>query len=192
MNSTTNDNILRGYTSREKAYEVKDYPYGFRLRTSIFYWIETKEGKGDRLCTYTINPKTGRANAPKCSTYSTFLYLYINDQGHVTHGSIDAYNRETFEARFYFIINKIGEHSLSEEQKKNIRSNYYMHVKLNSPYDAVKYSPDTLQDFKNWVAGKLKHILTCDFKDLVDYPEPPAQDNPNGEIKMTITQRQII
>lgn len=193
-NNTTsglkNDNILRGYTSINTAYEVKDYPYGFRLRTSIFYWIESKPGKGDRFCSYTINPKTGRKNAAKCGTYSPFLYMFINDKGHVEHAGIDSYDREIFQARFYFIIGKIGEEFLSEDQKKNLRVNHYQHVYYNAPYEIVKYSEDKKPAFKEWLTNALTHIKKCEFKDLVDYPEKPQFDKPEEEVKMTITEYQ--
>lgn len=35
--------VLSGHTSPETAYVVDDYPYGFRLRCKIRYWIETKK-----------------------------------------------------------------------------------------------------------------------------------------------------
>lgn len=193
MNTTQteikNDGILRGYTSKEKSFEVKNYPWGFRLKTSIFYWIETKEGKGDRLGTYTIDPKTGRACKPKYSTYNAFMYLYIDPEtGHVKHGSIDSYDREEFEGRFYFIIGKIGEEFISEEQKKNIRVNHYQHVYGNAPYELAKYSEEMKPVFKEWLTNTLKHIKTCAFSELVNYPEKPAFDNPNGEVKMIVTE----
>lgn len=185
-------NILVGYTNQDRPFEVKDYPYGFSLRTSIFYWIETKPGKGDRLGTYTINPKTGRHNAPKYSTYSTFLYLYLDEQGHVKTGRIDSYDVEDFVARFNFIIEKIGEEFISDVQKDNIRINHYQHIRGNAPYQAARYSENTIQDFKNWATATMKHIRTCEFKDLVTYPERPEEDNPEGEIKMTVTHSQIV
>lgn len=135
-----NDNILRGYTSINSAYEVKDYPYGFRLRTSIFYWIETKEGKGDRWCSYTIDPRNGRKNKPKCGTYSPFLYMYVNEENHVTIGGINSYHIDEFRLRFGFIINRIGEEFINESQKKNIRVNHYQHIYASAPYWIVKYS----------------------------------------------------
>jgi len=185
-------NLLNGYTTQQTAYEVKDYPYGFRLRTSIFYWIETKEGKGDRFCSYTINPKNGRPNAPKYSTYSPFMYLYLNDEGHVTYGVIESYAREKFEARFSFIIDKIGEQYLNETQKLNLRVNHYQHVYGNAPYEIVKYSADTKQDYKNWLQFTLKHIKTCPFAELVNYPEKPEPDQPNEEVKMFATTYQTV
>lgn len=179
---------LQGHTSPETAYEVKDYPYGFKLRTSIFYWIESKEGKGDRFCSYTINPKNGRPNKPKCSTYSTFMYLYINEEGHVSHGTIDAYNIEHFEARFEFIINKLDILNITKVQQTNLRVNLYQHVIGNAPYQIVKYTEEKKPVFKEWLTATLKHIKTCDFKELVNYPPKPEYDNPNGEVKATITQ----
>ena len=188
MNNTTKTIYLQGHTSKETAYEIKDYPYGFKLRTSIFYWIETKPGKGDRFCTYTINPKNGKPNAPKYSTYSTFMYLYLNEEWHVKHGVIDAYNIEEFEARFLFIINKLDVLYITKEQQDNLRVNLYQHVRCNAQYEIVKYSTEKQGVFKEWLANTLRHIKTCEFSSLTDYPQKPEYDNPDGEVKMTITQ----
>jgi hypothetical protein len=35
-----NMQILKGHISQETAYLVDDYPYGFRLRCKIRYWLE--------------------------------------------------------------------------------------------------------------------------------------------------------
>lgn len=178
--------ILKGYNSMENALEVKDYPYGFRLRTSIFYWIETKKGKGDRFCTRTINPKNGRFNAPKCSTYSPFLYLQTNEQGHVTTGGLTAYNQELFEARFYFVLKNLYPFYISEDQQHNIRMDYLAHIVGSMPWNKVKYSEDTIQDYTNWCSGIIKHIKTCPFENLVEYPTAPEPDQPDAERKFIV------
>lgn len=190
MNTTTQQPIyLQGHTCKENAYEVKDYPYGFRLKTSIFYWIETKKGKGDRFCSYTINPKTGRPNAPKCSTYSTFMYMYLNEQGYVTHGVIDAYDHDEFEARFEFILNKLDMLYITSDQQSNIRVNLYQHILGNAPYQLVKYSEAHKPLFKAWLSNTVKHIKTSEFKDLLScFPDMPVFDMPENEIGITITQ----
>lgn len=72
--------ILTGHTSESTGYVVDDYPYGFRLRTQIRYWIETREGMGQRFCSQTLNPKSGQWNKPKCSTYSKIILLGINPE----------------------------------------------------------------------------------------------------------------
>jgi hypothetical protein len=75
--------ILIGHTSPETAYLVKDYPYGFRLRTEILYWLEESPTKGFRFCSQTKNPKTGRWNAPKKSTYCKLAgVMFLDDNGH--------------------------------------------------------------------------------------------------------------
>lgn len=72
--------ILPGHTSEETAYLVEDYPYGFRQRTSIRYWIETKNSQGQRYCHQTLNPKTGQWNKPKYSTYAKIILIGLNSE----------------------------------------------------------------------------------------------------------------
>lgn len=98
---------LLGHNSPETAYLVADYPYGFRLRTQIRYWIETKAGHGQRVMSQTRNPKRAGQpwNAPKGSTYAPVKALALNPEtGHVeTHG-VGGYASEAeiagFRARF--------------------------------------------------------------------------------------------
>ena len=71
---------LTGHESEESAYIVNDYPYGFRLRTKIRYWIETKKGFGQRFISQTLNPKNGKWNAPKKGNYTTILLMGLDDQ----------------------------------------------------------------------------------------------------------------
>lgn len=76
--------VLKGHTSEETAYMVDDYPYGFRLRCKIRYWLE-KTKHGVRFCSQTTNPKKAFEvwNAPKKSTYSDVGCMYKDDNGHV-------------------------------------------------------------------------------------------------------------
>lgn len=80
----SNFQALKGHTSPETAYVVADYPYGFRLRTSIRYWLETN-GHGTRFVSQTVNPKTGAWNKPKASTYCP-LGVMLQDltNGHIS------------------------------------------------------------------------------------------------------------
>ncbi len=87
MTKIENVTILIGHTSPETAFVVEDYPYGFRLRCKIRYWLEYKRGNGYRLVSQTTNPKRTDAevwNKPKASTYSelgVMLQLAPNDKG---------------------------------------------------------------------------------------------------------------
>jgi hypothetical protein len=85
--------VLSGHTSPETAFVVDDYPYGFRLRCKIRYWIETKAGHGQRVVSQTTNPKRpGEVwNKPKASTYSTLRVLFLDENGHVQNNGLGSY-----------------------------------------------------------------------------------------------------
>ena len=73
------------HTSQETAYLVDDYPYGFRLRCKIRYWVETKKGFGQRFVSQTTNPKRDNTtwNKPKCGQYAPLIALYLDEQNHL-------------------------------------------------------------------------------------------------------------
>lgn len=84
---------LYGHTSEATAYVVDDYPYGFRERTQIRYWLEAKPKKGWRFVSQTLNPKTDRWNKPKASTYIEWAaVMYRDDKGHVHWDGIGPYS----------------------------------------------------------------------------------------------------
>jgi hypothetical protein len=86
--------LLFNHTSPETAYVVADYPYGFRLRCKIRYWLEFKTGKGFRLVSQTTNPKRpGEVwNKPKASTYCRFGgAMYLDDNEHVQWSGLSEY-----------------------------------------------------------------------------------------------------
>lgn len=83
MSSRNIIKVLSGHINEETAYVINDYPYGFRLRTKIRYWLETKEKNGDRFCSQTLNPETGKWNKPKKSTYIDIGYMFLDKNNHV-------------------------------------------------------------------------------------------------------------
>lgn len=86
--------LLHGHTSPATAYVVTDYPYGFRLRCSIRYWLEFSPKKGFRLVSQTSNPKVAGLvwNKPKASTYCKFGgAMYLDDAGHVHWAGLSEY-----------------------------------------------------------------------------------------------------
>ena len=84
---------LQGFDSEEKAYLVNDYPYGFRLRTQIRYWIETKKGFGQRFCSQTRNPKFPGGeiwNKPKNGIYHTVIGMGLDEKNYVTYTTLSS------------------------------------------------------------------------------------------------------
>lgn len=97
--------VLSGHVSPETAYVVADYPYGFRLRCSIRYWLERDPKRGYRLCSQTTNPKVSATvwNKPKKSTYTMLAVMGLDEQGHVSWTGCSAYDfdkLEDFRAKF--------------------------------------------------------------------------------------------
>lgn len=116
--------LLTGHTTPETAYVVEDYPYGFRLRTSIRYWIETKEGHGQRMISQTLNPKTGRWNAPNASTYDVCLSLTLDPEtGYVSRSGLNGYSKpEEIDAYEAAIIAANAEDSYTREAIRYLRA----------------------------------------------------------------------
>jgi hypothetical protein len=81
--------ILKGHVSPETAYVVNDYPYGFKLRCKIRYWLEYNPKHGFRLVSQTTNPKSVHEvwNKPKANTYTSIAVMHLDDKGHVTWSS---------------------------------------------------------------------------------------------------------
>jgi hypothetical protein len=85
---------LYGHTDENSAYVVDDYPYGFRLRTKIRYWLEKSPSKGYRFVSQTLNPKTQKWNAPKKSTYAELAgAMYLDEKGHVQWDNVNVYTK---------------------------------------------------------------------------------------------------
>lgn len=86
-------NILEKQPTQENPYIVENYPYGFRLRTKIRYWVETTN-RGQRFVSQTLNPKTQEWNKPKKSTYDNIVLIGLNEKGHIQYTSIGVYSLE--------------------------------------------------------------------------------------------------
>jgi hypothetical protein len=86
--------LLTGHISPETAFVVADYPYGFRLRCQIRYWLEFNAKRGFRFMSQTSNPKRGGIwNKPKASTYSRFGgAMFLDDQEHVQWAGLSEYS----------------------------------------------------------------------------------------------------
>ncbi len=90
---------LTGHTTQDTAYLVDDYPYGYRLRCKIRYWLEYKASQGFRLMSQTTNPKKAGEvwNKPKASVYHHLAVMGLNEENHVTWTGIQSYNMDEIE-----------------------------------------------------------------------------------------------
>lgn len=169
-------NILSGHTSFETAHKVSNYPYGFKLRTDIYFWIETTPNKGDRFCSVTVDPKTGKLNKPKKSTYSDFMYLYEDAIGHVHHGVIHIYHLDKIKSQFDFIVNEIGLTNVSIDQENYLRKTYLGHFAVSFSYWIKNISEENKLDFTEWAKETVAHIKGAEFKDIVHFEDYTKED----------------
>jgi hypothetical protein len=84
---------LAGYVNEATALVVNDYPYGFRLRCKIRYWME-HNANGSRFCSQTTDPRKPIEywNKPKKSTYASFGVMFLDEKGHVQWLGLSAYS----------------------------------------------------------------------------------------------------
>jgi hypothetical protein len=114
--------LLFGHVSEETALTCSDYPYGFRLRCERRRWIETTKN-GDRFCSQTMNPKTGRWNKPKKSTYVGIgvMVQYDENQGEKAgHIAWCGVTENVTAERLAGFVGKVGIENLSDAQKKRL------------------------------------------------------------------------
>lgn len=91
------------HISPATAYMVDDYPYGFRLRCKIRYWLDCNPKRGARLVSQTTNPKKPGTvwNKPKASTYARFAgAMYLDDEGHVQWHGLTEYTNAAEAIRY--------------------------------------------------------------------------------------------
>jgi hypothetical protein len=112
--------ILSGHISPETAFVVDDYPYGFRLRCKIRYWLEFHPKHGFRFVSQTTNPKRGDVwNKPKASTYCKFgAAMYLDDQEHVTWAGLsensDGAEAQAFKDKYFEGVPEAGRPILNQ------------------------------------------------------------------------------
>jgi hypothetical protein len=109
--------------------EVTEYPYG-RLRTSAFFGLEFKKGKGFRTIFQTINPKNNRLNAVKNSTYSPIIAMYEADNGHIKYVSFNLYGIEEINKAAQFMYKNFNLYT--PEQIEYIASLFFVHLKASA------------------------------------------------------------
>lgn len=117
--------VLSGHVSPETAYVVDDYPYGFRLRCKIRYWLEYKKSQGWRFMSQTTNPKVSDEvwNKPKASTYGALGVMYLDEKGYTHWICINPYILDTLED----YITTFGEAMQNEPYLTEIK--YYRTIK---------------------------------------------------------------
>lgn len=123
----------------------ENYPYGFRLNTTKFDWIDFKPGFGFRHVSQTVNPKNGQLNKPKYSTYYDVMVLGTDDNNHVKSVSCDFYGDDGINKDCKFMFENFN--LFSEPQIKHISTVLCMKL-VASVKCQVIYCGSAFEDIK--------------------------------------------
>lgn len=171
--------ILSGHTNEENAFVVEDYPYGFRLRTKIRYWIESTKRRGDRFCSQTLNPKTGRWNKPKKDTYSAVLVMVQKDNGYIGRKGLSYSTDEKAYKDFIEFCKDFEFNELQKNELKVVKAYIKAYEGVTFECHAVKY--------RNKYTGEIATQIDCmEFDQWEKCPEEVE-----AEEKNKLAQQQI-
>lgn len=159
---------LYGYDSEENSYLVSGYPWGWRLKTEVRYWVETndKARGGQRFCKQTKNPKTGLWCKAKKGTYADITFMYLDTEAHVKNEQIHCYNQDEYDFKEVY---KGHKENLSEYQIKKIkwfmaRNEVMEHVtvtfKAKDPFCISKFNsakPEDREEIQALIDEEEKH-----------------------------------
>lgn len=115
--------------------ESDNYPYG-RLKCHITFEIEFKANKGFRFKTQTTNPKTGRINKPKCSTYSPVMVMHRDENDHIKPYGINITGCEGV-AKFIEFL-KLNDVTFTSEESQDIWAHIISCIRANAMYTRIK------------------------------------------------------
>ena len=179
--------ILQPQPTEESPYVVGDYPYGFRLRTQIRYWVETTKN-GQRLVSQTRDPRNGRWNRPKASTYSNIVLAGLDERNRVVNLGISTYSLD--EARAY--QENYGRY-LSDYQGKELTNM----IKLLEVYGQVEYKT-AVKKFRDVRTGEIMTSVpmlslpyVVEVNDLGDPVDEEAEKNIDRDVTRAVNIKAI-
>lgn len=145
-----------------------DYPYG-RLRATATFSVEFDTKRGFRSVFQTINPKTGRINNPKKSTYSDFLCMFQDEEGHFKFRGFDIRGKKDVNDVLLFIKENQKDINLTLEMLKSIKL-----VLINVIFISKSYSKN--QEDKDIYTNFLNELLSSKDEDYFLTLEPILTD----------------
>lgn len=127
------------YRSKAKL-TCSSYPYG-RLRTTAYFSLEHKSGKGFRTVFQTVNPKNGTPNKPKNSAYYPVILPIEKCAGFFDYcGYCDFNGTEAINIGLYFMIDFYE--LFTAEELKSIAAYIYNMMKVNMQAQVIYCGSD--------------------------------------------------
>ena len=147
---------MKNYKPTAEKLTVDSYPYG-SLRTTAYFSIEFKSGKGFRGVFQTVNPITSILNKEKKGTYSPVMLQYIDTEtNHVERKSFDFYGIDGINKDCMFMYEHFD--LFTTEQIKDIFA--YVAMKIKAEIQAtVVYCGADFEALKPFFTEALKNAL---------------------------------
>jgi hypothetical protein len=133
----------------------ENYPYGFREKTTKTDYLEFNPKHGFRHCSTTINPKTGRVNNPKKSTYYDVMLLATDENGHCKTVTFNFYDSKAKDQTINFLSNQDNFNLFTSEEIKFIYYTLIMYLKADIQC-MVTYTGAKFEDLKPLYEAQLK------------------------------------
>ncbi len=123
---------------------VDNYPYG-SLKCEMTFSVEFVKGKGYRSVMQSVNPKTGRVNKPKKSTYNHFMYMVKEEEtGHIKFEGWSAYGYESIKNLSDLLTE--NNFNFSDVENQELWAFVISCIRANAQYTRVKEGY-TIQEF---------------------------------------------
>lgn len=135
--------------------KTDSYPYG-RDRATAFFSVEMNK-KGCRTVFQTINPKTGRLNNPKNSTYYPVILPAESENGFIDFvGYLNFNSTEEINKGLYFMED--FKHCFNPEQIKDIAIYIIMMTKVNAKSQVI-YCGTEWDNLKQYYEQPIKNLV---------------------------------
>lgn len=121
---------MNKFIKTDEKIEVPNYPYGFKLKTTLYDYVEFDKKKGYRHVKQTMNPKTNRLNAPKKSTYYDFFLRTKDEKGHIKIATINFNVQFEKLNNVAKLISQIYNY-LTNEEKQYIIATFIKYLKIS-------------------------------------------------------------
>ena len=128
---------MKSYHTTTAQVAVENYPYGYKLKTTLTHSLEFKSGKGFRHVTQTVNPKTGRLNNPKRGIYYPLMLLATDSETNYTRSyALNPNSAETVNTAAEFMRDK---YSLFQHREIVHAANYLIKILKADAYARAVY-----------------------------------------------------
>lgn len=134
-----------------QSHTVNNYPYG-RLKCEMTFSVEFKKGKGFRAVRQSVNPKTGRINNPKKSTYQDIMVLDVTD-GFAKFKTREFYKIENFNDTMRWLSDNFDLFSPEEIKHIYALANRYLSVTMRAK---ATYCNAKIEDMKPLMTPAMK------------------------------------